>query len=383
MTATAPVFTSAASTTFTVSNAGTFSVTATGDTPITYSETGSLPSGVTLAANGTLAGTPGSATAGSYPVTLKATDTHSATATQSFTLTVAPAPATAVTLPATGTAEHGSVTLDASASSANGINKVQFEITGGTYNKFVIGTATASIYGWIYTWNSGSVPDGTYTVQSVATDTLGNTGTSAGITVVVDNTNPTTTVTLPSNGAAEHGSATLDASASDNVSVSQVQYALTGGTYNKSVIGTATASIYGWVYVWNTASVPNGTYTVQSLATDEADNTAYSAGITVVVDNTPPATAVTVPANNTTQHGSATLDASASDNVSVSQVQFVLTGGTYNKTVIGTATASIYGWVYVWNTASVPNGTYTVQSLATDEAGNTTYSAGITVTVHN
>ena len=82
------MFTSGASTSFAEHSAGTFSVTATGDTPITYSETGSLPSGVTLAANGTLAGTPAFGTAGCYPITLKATDTHSTTATQAFTLTV-------------------------------------------------------------------------------------------------------------------------------------------------------------------------------------------------------------------------------------------------------------------------------------------------------
>ena len=62
----------------------------------------------------------------------------------------------------------------------------------------------------------------------------------------------------------------------------------------------------------------------------------------------------------------------------------MLTGGTYNKTLIGTATATIYGYVYSWNTtAGVPNGTYTLQSLATDSVGNTTYSAGITIKVSN
>ncbi len=384
VTSSAPVFTSGSSTTFTATNAKTFSVTATGDTPITFTESGPLPSGVTLATNGTLSGTPASGSTGSYPITITATDTHSNTATQSFTLTVAPAPATAITVPTTGTDERGtSVTLDASASSSNGISNVQYEITGGTYNKTVIGTATATIYGYVLVWNSTTVPDGTYTVQSVATDTLGNTGTSAGITIVVDNTPPTTAVTLPSSGSAVHGSVGLDASASDNVSVSSVQFVLTGGTYNKTVIGTATASIYGWVYVWNSTTVPGGTYTLQSLATDEAGNTTYSAGVTILVDNTPPTTAVTLPSAGATETGSVGLDASASDNVSVSSVQFVLTGGTYNKTVIGTATASIYGWVYVWNTTSVPNGTYTLQSLATDEAGNTTYSAGISIKVHN
>ena len=83
-----PVFTSGASTTFAETSAGTFSVTATGDTPITFSETGPLPSGVTLTSGGTLAGTPASGTAGSYPITITATDANSATTTQAFTLTV-------------------------------------------------------------------------------------------------------------------------------------------------------------------------------------------------------------------------------------------------------------------------------------------------------
>ena len=82
------MFTSAASTSFAENSAGTFSVTATGDTPITYTETGALPTGVTLGPDGTLAGTPAFGTAGSYPITITATDTNSSTSTQAFTLTV-------------------------------------------------------------------------------------------------------------------------------------------------------------------------------------------------------------------------------------------------------------------------------------------------------
>ena len=393
VTSSAPVFTSAASTTFTATSAGTFSVTANGDTPITFSETGTLPSGVTLASNGTLAGTPASGTAGSYPLTLKATDAHSNTATQAFTLTVnSPAPTTAVIVPSNNATVSGTASsLDAGASAATGltISKVQFVLTGGTYNKTVIGTATASIYGYVYSWNTLSVPNGTYTVQSLATDSVGNTAYSAGITVTVSNAPPTTAVIVPSNNTTVSGNASsLDAgaSAATGATISKVQFVLTGGAYNKTVIGTATASIYGYVYSWNTVGVVNGTYTLQSLATDSAGNTAYSAGITVTVSNTPPTTAMIVPSNNTTVSGTASsLDASASaaTGLTISKVQFVLTGGTYNKTVIGTATASIYGYVYSWNTTGVVNGTYTVQSLATDSAGNTAYSPGITVKVSN
>ena len=169
--------------------------------------------------------------------------------------------------------------------------------------------------------------------------------------------------------------------------ITKVQFVLTGGTFNKTVLGTGTATIYGYVYSWNTTTVPNGTYTLQSLATDSAGNTAYSAGITVTVSNNPPTTSVTVPADNATVSGTTTtLDAFATaqqSGATITKVQFVLTGGTYNKTVIGTGTASHYGYLYSWNTTTVPNGTYTLQSLATDSVGNTTYSAGITVKVSN
>ena len=45
-------------------------------------------------------------------------------------------------------------------------------------------------------------------------------------------------------------------------------------------------------------------------------------------------------------------------------------GGTFNNTVIGQAGLTYYGWILVWNTVSVPNGTYTIRSVATDRAGN-------------
>ena len=65
-----PNITSPTSTTFSVGSPGTFSLAATGTTPITYHlQSGTLPSGVTLAtATGILSGTPAAGTAGTYPV---------------------------------------------------------------------------------------------------------------------------------------------------------------------------------------------------------------------------------------------------------------------------------------------------------------------------
>jgi hypothetical protein len=51
----------------------------------------------------------------------------------------------------------------------------------------MIATATPTIYGWLASWSSTSVPNGTYTLQSVASYQGGVSGTSPGITVSVAN----------------------------------------------------------------------------------------------------------------------------------------------------------------------------------------------------
>jgi hypothetical protein len=89
---TAPSITSANSTTFTVGTAGSFTVTTTGAPTPSLTETGALPGGVTFVNNGngtaTLSGTPAAGTAGSYPITITASNGVGAPANQSFTLTV-------------------------------------------------------------------------------------------------------------------------------------------------------------------------------------------------------------------------------------------------------------------------------------------------------
>jgi hypothetical protein len=85
--------TSASSTTFTVGTAGSFTVTATGNPTPTFSETGALPSGVTLSSAGVLSGTPAAGAGGTYAITITAINGSSPNATQTFTLTVDQAPA--------------------------------------------------------------------------------------------------------------------------------------------------------------------------------------------------------------------------------------------------------------------------------------------------
>jgi methionine-rich copper-binding protein CopC len=95
------------------------------------------------------------------------------------------------------------------------------------------------------------------------------------------------------------------------------------------------------------------------------------------LDATAPTVSLTGPSNGATVSGVTTLTASASDNVQVGSVQFLLNGA-----ALGTPVTSA-PYSLTWDTRSLANGSYTLSAKATDAAGNTTTSAGVTVTVSN
>jgi hypothetical protein len=78
----------------------------------------------------------------------------------------------------------GTTYLDASASS--GVTAVVFDIagTGGTVS---VPGAVKTAYGWLVGWNSATVPNGTYTIQSVGAYAGGENGTSASASFTVSN----------------------------------------------------------------------------------------------------------------------------------------------------------------------------------------------------
>jgi len=152
--------------------------------------------------------------------------------------------------------------------------------------------------------------------------------------------------------------------------LTNVEYRLTGGTLIKALISTGTPTIYGWIAGWETTTVPDGTYTPQSVAYDAAGLSTDSAGVAIIVDNPPPTTGILVPSAGATLSGSQSLDATASGNVALKKVEFHLTGGTLNVVLVATGTLTYYGWLAGWNTTTVAKGTYTLQSVAHDASGN-------------
>jgi hypothetical protein len=219
-----------------------------------------------------------------------------------ITTGASPSPTTNVLIPSSGATLSGSTTLDASASNAT---SVEFRLFGGVYgfNAPVLCTATPTIYGWLCSWTTTTVPNGSYELLSEAFG-AGGSAFSSGVSITVSNP-PTTSVLIPSNGAETlSGSTTLDASASNATSV---EFRLVGGIYGYAapVLCTATLTYYGWLCSWNTTTVPSGSYVLVSEAFNSAGS-AFSSGVNITVNNPASLVDLTGSFSGTTSYGAGT-----------------------------------------------------------------------------
>src|SRR5262249_27835871 len=127
------------------------------------------------------------------------------------------APTVSISAPASGATVSSTVTVSATASSSVGIASVQFQLDGANVGSL----DTTAPYS--YSWNTTTVSNGTHVLDAIATDTSGNSTTSAGVSVKVSNnadtTAPTVSITAPTNGSTVSGTVTVTATASDNVGV--------------------------------------------------------------------------------------------------------------------------------------------------------------------
>jgi hypothetical protein len=96
-----------------------------------------------------------------------------------------------------------------------------------------------------------------------------------------------------------------------------------------------------------------------------------------VPDTTPPTVSITSPASGSSVAGTINVNASASDNVQVAGVQFLLDGANLGAEV----TSAPY--TVSWNTTTVANGGHTLSARARDAAGNTATATNVSFTVAN
>ncbi|WP_395851944.1 Ig-like domain-containing protein [Cystobacter fuscus] len=269
-------------------------------------------------------------------------------------------PTAVLTAPASNATLRGTVTMTATADDDIGVAKVEF-YDGQT----LVGTDTSAPYS--VSWNTAGLADGTHTLTAKAYDGVGLTGTSVGVTVIVDNTAPTASITSP-RATYVQGTVQVTATASDNQSIAKVEF-YDGAT----LLGTDTTAPYSMS--WNTVSAFGSTHTLTAKAYDGVGLTGTSVGVTVIVDNTAPQVSLTS-LGAFYVHGTIQLSATASDNQTLAKVEFY-----DGATLIGTATSAPYS--VNWNTVGAAEETHTLTAKAYDGVGLTGTSSGLSVLVDN
>jgi hypothetical protein len=215
-------------------------------------------------------------------------------------------------------------------------------------------------------WSTAGATEGTHTLTVKAYDGVGHVGTSAPVTVTVDNTVPTVAFSSPAGGALLRGAVQVEATASDNRGLSRVEFYV-----DSTLIGTDTTAPYS--VSWDTPGGSDGGHTLWAKAYDAAGNV-QQVSRSVIVDNTAPTVTITSPASGAKIFLSTTLQASASDTSAITQVVFY-----DGASVIGTDTSAPYS--VGWSTLLVTRGQHTLTAKATDAAGNVGTSAAVVVTV--
>jgi chitinase len=276
------------------------------------------------------------------------------------------APTTSITSPSNGATVSGTTTVTASASDNAGVSRVEFFVDGAL-------AATDSSAPYSFSWNTTAVSDGSHALSSTAYDAAGNSGSSASVSVTVDNsvpadtTAPSTSITAPSSGATVSGTTTVTASATDNVGVTSVEFYVDG-------VLAATDNSAPYSFAWNTTSVADGSHSLSSKAYDAAGNAGTSSAVTVnvsnevVVDTTPP---VISGVTSVKTSGSAfeirwTTNEPASSDV-------IINGTTYADPDPANVTSHVRGF-----SGARKNTTYTYYVRSTDAAGNTSQAGPFT-----
>src|SRR5262249_4003355 len=145
---------------------------------------------------------------------------------------------------------------------------------------------TAGQAPWQVTWNSATVANGSHTITATATDSAGNSTTSAGLAGTVNNyPSPTTTITVPISSATVSGAVTVNTTntVASGLTVSKVELYVDGALY-------ATSTVAPWSFSWSTLDpvLPSfdGSHTLTSKVYDSSGLIVSSAPITVTVANT-------------------------------------------------------------------------------------------------
>jgi hypothetical protein len=252
------------------------------------------------------------------------------------------------------------------------VAKVEFYVDG-----ILKGTDTSSAF--TYSLNPGDYTSGSHSLVAKAYDATGNSASSAVVSFTVrDSSAPTVSLTSPAAGASVSGTITLSANASDDQSVTKVEFYVDGATM------VASDSVSPYTTSFDTKTLTNGSHSFTAKAYDAANNSTTSSAVNVTVNNvatppvdrTDPSVSITNPAAGSTISNTVTVSAAATDNVGVTKVEFYIDG-----TLKYTAGSSPFN--FSLNTSTLTNGSHSFTAKAYDAANNSATSQTVTANVRN
>ena len=127
-----------------------------------------------------------------------------------------------------------------------------------------------------YTWVVTNVANGTHLLKATGLDAAGNVSNVTQVSMTVDHSPPTVSITAPAAGATVSGTVTLSATASDNTGVYYVEFDVDGVMLSQD----ATAP---YSTTWNASAAAPGSHTITVKAVDRAGNVSTVKTITVTV----------------------------------------------------------------------------------------------------
>ncbi|EMB0985419.1 non-fimbrial adhesin SiiE [Salmonella enterica] len=246
-------------------------------------------------------------------------------------------------------------------------------------------TATKDATGnWSVT-PTGTWADGDYTLTVRVEDEAGNEKHSASLTVTVDTQITIDVIELVNDNGIPGDNMTNDAHPQFRVTVpgdvNEVSLSIDGGVTWVKATQSATPGV--WNYTWP-GTVPDGDYTLNVKATDNAGNTVTETlhftidttlSVPVIVLNSADDTGVQ--GDNMTNSTQPTFALQHIDDDAVRVTVSVEHGGV---TTTFDATKGTGGWSFT-PTGAWADGDYTLSVSVEDKAGNTSHSASLTVTV--
>jgi hypothetical protein len=230
--------------------------------------------------------------------------------------------------------------------------------------------AAAAARGHRFTGDPLSPIAGKYYGYEVSTIPVGSGGSA-------DTTAPKVAITSPVDGTSVAASTRVVATATDEVGVTAVKFLVNGAVAATGTAGTADQ----YSATLDLSAYAGSTVTLTATASDAAGNTGTSTQVSVRVpgsaDTVAPTISITSPSDGATVSATTPVTATATDDVGVTRVRFLVNGESAGTGAAGSGSS----YTATLDLSSHAGSTVTLTATAEDAAGNVGTSAPVRVTV--